>query len=110
MLKKSVKPALIATIIINAICLITNLICAYTINTIPFGRSMHGGECIVHTGFGISLLETFPMTYNGETSNGYTQVNFDLRSLLCSLVIIFITSLIIVIIINKIKSKKVYNK
>lgn len=106
MIKKSMKLALIITIIINAICLVTNLICAYTINSIPLGLEISGGDCIEYIGFGIYLLKIFPMTSNEQIVINDIRISFHFISLLITLVLVFIISFIIIVIINKIRENK----
>ena len=104
MLKKSLKQAILISVVINAVCLITNLICANTINKIPFGLSLAGGDCIEHIGFGINLLEIFAMSSNGHGSNNHVEISFNLISLLGSLAIVFVIVLILALIVNKIRN------
>ena len=106
-IKKSLKLSTLITIIINMICLLVNLICAYTINILPFGLKFYGGECIEYIGFGVSLLKIFPMTTaNEEIINNSQEIRFDITSLLITMLLCFIIFMIIILIINKIKNKK----
>lgn len=106
MIKKSVKIALIITIVINVICLVTNLICAYTINSIPLGLEISGGDCIEYIGFGIYLLKIFSMTSSEQIAMNDIRISFHFISLLIALVLVFIISFVIIVIINKIRNNK----
>ena len=106
-MKKNLKLATIITVIVNAIGATINLICAYSMGRLPFGIQMAGGDCIVHTGFGVELLKIFVMTNGGGPDDGtYNKISFDLKSLVMSLVAVFIISMIVITIVRKIKNKE----
>ena len=104
-MKKSVKLAAIVTAIINVVGLVTNLICANAIGKAPFSMYMAGGDCVEYIGFGINLLKVFYMTNTGG-GGVENHVSFSIKSLLLSLVSVFVVVLAIITIIMKIKNSK----
>lgn len=105
-IKKNIITSGIISIIINTICLIINLVCSLTINTIPLGISFAGGDCIEHIGFGIYMIETFVFGLKEEFVGTSTSIEFNLISLLVPLILIFIITFVIMIIISKRNNNK----
>ena len=105
-MKKVLFKSLAISFITNLTLLLINLMCAFTIHSLPFSISFAGGECIEHIGFGINLLEIFSFSNVDEiVSNNYS-ISFDFISIIVPFVVLFIVLFIIFYIIYKIKTKK----
>lgn len=105
-IKKGLKISIIVTFVINIFCFLVNLICAYTINSLPFGILMNGGEANESIGFGVYLLKTFPIVSSEEVVKGSSKISFDIVSLLVPIILFFAIFMIIFITVNKIKKNK----
>ena len=101
MLKKITISGLIS-IGINILLCIINLICANMFHFLPLSKSITGGDCVEHIGFGINMLETFPMTTSGELSSTYS-ISFNFVSLIIPIIVLFILILLIEVFIEKFK-------
>ena len=104
-MKKNIIISLIASVSINAVCLVINLICALNAHFLPLGLYYPGGDCVEYIGFGINLLQIFAFSPEGKGGSFY-EVSFNLPSLIVPLILIFILVLAICILINKIRKKK----
>ena len=93
-MKKNIVHAIIASLIMNGICLLINLICALTSEFLPLAIEFSGGEVIEYVGFGIFMRTIYPLSIMGEASS-YTTVGLDWMSLLVSFILIFIIAFMI---------------
>ena len=109
-MKKNVIISTIITIVINAICFITNLICAYVNGAIPLGIKIPGGEMTSYSGFGVYLEKIYSLTTVESGEKVSTTIGFSFLSLLLTLVLIFVVVLIIVSIIRKKKNEGIIKK
>ena len=105
-MKKNVIISSVITIVINAICFITNLICANVYGSIPLGIKISGGEMTRYSGFGVYLEKIYPLTTVESGEKVSTTIGFSLFSLLLTLVLVFVVALIIVSIIRRKKNVK----
>ena len=99
------KKIIISTLIslgVNVVLCLINLICANMFHFMPLAKSLTGGDCIEHIGFGIEILETFPLTTSGEMSSTYN-ISFHLTSLIIPIIVLFIVILLIEVLIDKFK-------
>lgn len=107
--EKMKKNLIISTIVslgINLILFLVNLICAYTIHTLPLSQKLSGGEYMGEIGFGVLLEKIFYLSLEPESGGTTEYIRFDLMSLLVPIIIVFIITLIILTTINKRKSTK----
>ena len=104
-MKKNIIFASIGALIADVVGLLINLICIYTMETMPLAITIVGGECIDHVGFGLLYEEIF--SYSTFDTGGVSKhIMFYGVNFLTTFVVIFIILLILKIIINKVKSKK----
>ena len=108
-MKKNLIISGLSSFAITVICFVINLVCSNTIHVLPLGFTYPGGDCIEHFGFGVELLELFPLTAEGKPGV-YYRVSINFLSLLLYLVVIFIIIFIICLIINKVFKKKKTSK
>ena len=104
-MKKKILIACIVSVVINLILFGVNLVGANVFHSVPFAKSIPGGECIEYIGFGVYLLEIFPMTADGGVSVSY-QIGFHFMSLLIPLIVIFLLTFGILLLIDKLRGKK----
>lgn len=100
-MKKKILSSIIISLTINTILFIINLICAHAFNMLPLSKSIAGGECIEHIGFGVSLLEIFVMSVSPTSATTSYEISLDLVSFVIPLIVVFLVALLIKVIIGK---------
>lgn len=108
-MKKCLIISGISSFAITIICFVINLVCSSTMHILPLGFTLPGGECIEHFGFGVELLELFPLTIGDKPGVSY-RVSINIFGLLIYLIVLFIIIFVISLIINKLFSKKKASK
>ena len=104
---KNFKKACIISGIINALCLVINLVSFIIFKKIPLALSVSGGDWDGRFGFGIKLSRIAAMTLGPSEGGGsHTSIAFEPFSLALTLVLIFAVSFIVLVI----KDKKAQNK
>ncbi len=101
-MKKNIISSTLISIGINILLFLINLVCANMFHFMPLSKAITGGDCIEHIGFGMYMLETFPMTTSGEVSSTYS-TSFHLISLLIPIIVLAVILIIIRVIIDKFK-------
>ena len=108
---KSVLLALISSVSLTAIGFLINLISYLTTKELILCRDLTGGEWSGQEGFGILLNHTWPFQWDGQVvTRERVWIEFSPQSLIFPLVIFFVISLIVFLLINKIKNRSSQRK
>jgi hypothetical protein len=103
---KSVLLALISSVGLTATGSLINLISYFTTKNLLLYRSYTGGEWTGQEGFGIMLNHTWPFQWDGQVvTRERVWIEFSPQSLILPLIIFFVISLIVFLLINKLKNK-----
>lgn len=100
-MKKNIIYSLIATVVINVLCTVINLISIATFEFLPIGITFGGGDCVVRLGFGLMTTKTYSEMPVYEPIESSINLEFSFLSLLASFAIVFVIVLITKIILSK---------
>ena len=104
MMKKVCISTLIATLAVEIVGVIVNLISYAVSGDFLLAMTIQGGEWIGQSGFGLLLNRTYPMSTPDHPVSGSEWISFDFSSLILTLVICLILFSIVFFIIFKVKS------
>lgn len=102
---KNVVKAALASLVINIICAIINLVSYFIFGNIPLGITSIGGEYTGRIGFGMLRNKTWAFTETGSAAAGNVWLSFEPISIIVTLVIFFVIIWAILAIVSKCKNK-----
>ncbi len=103
-MKNKIVVSSVVSIIINVLCCLINYLSACWNHIMPLSVAITGGDCVNHIGFGVDMLEIFPMIDNSQlssaTSNVY-EISFHPLSFFVCLIAVFAIVFIISLLFKK---------
>ena len=94
-MKKNITNSILISVVVNVIGFVINLVGALLYGVLPLSKTIPGGDCIEHIGFGIKILELFPETSYENMALSITETSFHSLSILISLIVVFLISLLL---------------
>ena len=88
LMKKILIRSLLYSLAVTVAGMLVNLFSYFGSNRLLFAIRHMGGDCIEYQGFGLFLLEVYPMTVEGEASV-HRHLSFDPISFLITFVVLF---------------------
>ena len=80
--------------------MLVNLVSYFSSNKLLFAIRHMGGDCIEYQGFGLFLLEVYPMTVEGEASV-HRHLSFDPISFLVTFAVLFSVFFVIFLLLRR---------
>ena len=101
---KDVLKAAALSIGVTLTCAAVNLFAALTDSILPLARRIPGGDCVEYIGFGVHLLEIFPMTEAGA-QGVHRYYSFHPANLIAPLAVFALISFLLLKLIRRRKAK-----
>ena len=93
-MKKILIRSSLYSLAVTVVGMLVNLFSYFSSNKLLFAIRYMGGDCIEYQGFGLFLLEVYPMTVEGAASV-HRHLSFDPVSFLITFVVLFAVFLVI---------------
>ena len=101
-MKKILIRSSLYSLAVTVVGMLVNLFSYFSSNKLLFAIRHMGGDCIEYQGFGLFLLEVYPMTVEGEASV-HRHLSFDPISFLVTFAVLFA---VFFVVLSVLKNKK----